>query len=54
MEIQVLKSCSFQHVLDRAIGLAHFTDLGYAVVGVRPNAVILERKNVRYEVTTVS
>lgn len=50
-DTQILRSCSFQHVLDRAIGLAHFTSLGYVCVDVRPNAVILERKNVRYEVT---
>lgn len=52
MPTEILRSCSFQHVLDRAIGLAHFTDIGYVVVGVRPNAVILERRGVRYEVTT--
>lgn len=52
MPTEILKSCSFQHVLDRAVGLAHYTSIGYVVVAVRPNAVILERAGVRYEVTT--
>lgn len=34
---------SFQHVLDRAVGLLFFTALGYRTVGVRPNGVILRR-----------
>ena len=48
----ILKSVSFQHVLDRAIGLFHFTTLGYAVVGVTPNSVILMRKGVSYSIET--
>lgn len=52
MPTEILLSSSFQHVLDRAVGLAHYTSLGYAVVAVRPNAVILVRNGVRYEVAS--
>lgn len=49
MTAHVLPCSSFQQVLDRAIGLAHCTDIGYAVVAVRPNSVILSRKGITYE-----
>lgn len=49
----VLKCSSFQHVLDRAIGLVFYTSLGYKVVGVRPNGVILRRGGETFEVLAV-
>lgn len=49
MKNRVLKSCSFQHVLDRAVALAFYTD-GYKVVAVRPNAVVLQKGDTQIEV----
>lgn len=41
--MNIQRCCSFQHVLDRVIGLVHYSDLGYKVVEVRPDAVVLKQ-----------
>jgi hypothetical protein len=45
---------SFSHVLDRVIGLVHFTSIGYRVVCVGPNSVTLVKGSQIYRFITES
>lgn len=37
--MQIERCSSFQHVLDRVIGLVHHTSLGYRIHSVRPDSI---------------